>query len=160
MHCEDIVNPSGTWQHSYRALEKAYAEGYVQSIGVSNFDFPLLQSLETSTATILPHIVQNWGDLTHWDMDVRAWCELREVIYQPYAINRNIPSYPSSLLYRLQALANKYRVSIYTINNLAFLQTQAVIIPRSTVAEHLQDNLMIPSWRLTSEELALLGWKP
>ena len=50
MHCETTVDPSGTWQESWHAMEKAYAEGRLNSIGVSNFDRRLLEELgELST---------------------------------------------------------------------------------------------------------------
>ena len=47
MRCWDTEDPAGTWLQSYRALEKAYAEGQVMSIGVSNFDLSLLEQLHT-----------------------------------------------------------------------------------------------------------------
>lgn len=48
MRCWDVEDPAATWRESYRALERAYAEGRVRSIGVSNFDLPLLRELEES----------------------------------------------------------------------------------------------------------------
>lgn len=42
MHCETSEEPSGTWRESWNALERAYAEGHVASIGVSNFNHHLL----------------------------------------------------------------------------------------------------------------------
>lgn len=46
MHCQDTVDPRGTWRESWRALERAYAEGAVMSIGVSNFHLGLLEELQ------------------------------------------------------------------------------------------------------------------
>ncbi len=45
MHCHSAglgEAQGGTWRESWRALERLYAEGAVMSIGVSNFDTPLL----------------------------------------------------------------------------------------------------------------------
>lgn len=56
MHCEDTEEPGATWRESYRALEKAYDEGRILSIGVSNFDLPLLQELEQA-GTLFIHKV-------------------------------------------------------------------------------------------------------
>jgi diketogulonate reductase-like aldo/keto reductase len=47
LRCWDTEDPAGTWRESYRALERAYAEGRVLSIGVSNFDAALLEELHT-----------------------------------------------------------------------------------------------------------------
>ena len=62
MHCETTEDPEGTWHGSWRALEKAYAEGRVESIGVSNFDTDLLNEISAldSSVSVLPHLVQNW----------------------------------------------------------------------------------------------------
>jgi diketogulonate reductase-like aldo/keto reductase len=49
--------PFGTWQDSWRALEKLYAEGTVSAIGVSNFGPELMAEL-LDMATTTPHIVQ------------------------------------------------------------------------------------------------------
>ena len=64
MHCETTEDPAGTWEGSWRALERAYAEGRVDAIGVSNFDLPLLQRMqdEGREVSVLPHVVQNWAE--------------------------------------------------------------------------------------------------
>ena len=49
------------WEGSWLALEKAYAEGRVMSIGVSNFDAALLATF-SDRFTVRPHIVQNWSE--------------------------------------------------------------------------------------------------
>lgn len=72
MHCDDTVDPSATWKESWKALEKAYAEGQVMSIGVSNFDARLLKELEEE-AVVMPHLVQNWAEPGSMDLHVRAW---------------------------------------------------------------------------------------
>ena len=52
MHCDDIVDRAATWRESWRALERAYAEGAVMSIGVSNFHVELLNELKGTVITI------------------------------------------------------------------------------------------------------------
>lgn len=161
MHCDDVVDPQGTWQQSWKALEKLYAEGYLQTIGVSNFNVDQLQQLETKVATILPHAVQNYASIEHLDTDVRMWCSLRGIAYQPYATVRNIQFMNSdhrSLLKRIVADHATHGVNEHAVMLKYFLQTGACIIPRATKEEHLQKNLQLWSWGLTTQELADIGW--
>lgn len=60
MHCDNVVNPEGNWHQSYKALEKAYAEGDIMSIGISNFDAELLGEIHR-VSDCLPHLVQNYA---------------------------------------------------------------------------------------------------
>ena len=73
MHCETKKDPDGTWRESWKALEKAYAEGRVMCIGVSNFDVNLLEEL-LDIAAVKPHVVQNYAAPGSVDIDVRKWC--------------------------------------------------------------------------------------
>lgn len=157
MHCETTSDPDGTWQDSWNLLEKAYAEGLVNSIGVSNFNVAQLDEL-AEFASVLPHIVQNFAEPGNLDLDVRDWCVRNQVVYQPYASGRNIKSLSDELRLSIRSLSKKYNVSDYTIVQEFFAQTGAVIIPRSANADHLQENLVSHTWELTEEELRSLGW--
>ena len=79
--------PSGTWQQSWRALEKSYVEGTVRAIGVSNFDAHLLQEL-FGIASVPPHLVQNWMDPLHVDQHVLAICAETNTMFQAYSLVR------------------------------------------------------------------------
>lgn len=158
MHCEDVVDPEGTWQESWRALEKAFAEGRVQSIGVSNFNVELLEEL-ADMASVMPHLVQNHGELGRTDEAVRHWCHEHHVIYMPYATIRNLKS--STVAHALESLSKAKGVSQQVISLKFFLQTNAAVIPRSTSPDHLLENLQlgaIANWTLNSKEMALLEW--
>jgi diketogulonate reductase-like aldo/keto reductase len=83
MHCETTVDPEGTWVGSWYALEKAYAEGSVNAIGVSNFDFQLLDTfLDSGYFGNLPHVVQNFAEPGQMDRDVLDWCTENHVAFQ------------------------------------------------------------------------------
>jgi len=158
MHCDDAVDPNGTWQESWRALEKEYAEGRVQSIGVSNFHLELLKELE-SFATVLPHAVQNWGEPgTQLDTEVRRWCKANEVIYQPYASLRNLSSMSKEMREKLSRIARNHDKSEHAVALRFFLQTGASAIPRSNKPDHLAQNLEAFSWSLENEDMEALGW--
>ena len=159
MHCETTVDTSGTWQESWHALEKAYAEGRLNSIGVSNFDTSLLEELG-EFSTVRPHLVQNHAAPGNVDRDVRRWCEENFVMYQPYASLRNMASSAAPIKSTLRKIANEKGVSEYEIALKFFIQTEAIVIPRSKNVENLKNNLGVMSFDfdLTLGEMSSLGW--
>jgi diketogulonate reductase-like aldo/keto reductase len=171
MHCHDTMDPQGTWQQSWKALEKMYAEGYLQAIGVSNFDVTLLQQLKDKVGTILPHVVQNYASMDHPDTEVRLWCSVHGTAYQPYATIRNVRHLHADDRRVLQSIVRRVTdtdeagaaaraadVNEHAVLLRYFLQTGACIIPRATQVSHLQANLQLWSWGLTETEVASLGW--
>lgn len=157
MHCEDTVDPKGTWRESWKALEKAYAEGSVMSIGVSNFDVTLLNEL-LDFASIRPHVVQNFAEPGNVDGDVRAWCRDHGVLYQPYASIRNMDKLPAETLSALQRIASERAVSPHSVALRFFIQSGSGVIPRSKDAAHLKENLNAFSYELADSEMMELGW--
>ena len=157
MHCETTVDSRATWRESWRALERAYAEGRVLSIGVSNFNLALLEELRVSVATVLPLLVQNWAEPGNTDRAVRAWCDQYQVLYQPYAPLRNLRFLPTEVRRNLQSIAEHYQTTEQAVTLRFFLQTSAVVIPRSSSWIHLQENLMSAQLNLTGQEMLLLG---
>ena len=158
MHCETTVDPSGTWRESYRALERAYAEGRVMAIGVSNFDDRLLAEI-TDMASTLPHVVQNHADPARLDQLVRDWCRRNDVLFQPYAVQRNLKSLPRHLMATLERISASRNQTLNAVVLKFYHQTGAVLIPRSTNTAHLSANLNLGEWTLSPEEMNLLGWK-
>lgn len=157
MHCHTTVDPSGTWQQSWRALEKAYAEGRVVSIGVSNFDIQLLNELR-EISLLLPHLVQNWAEPGSLDRQVRSWCDSRRIVYQPYASGRNLEHLQAMIATALEEIAAAHNRSEYSIALRFFLQTGAAVIPRTRQLNHLEENLRVYDFELTDGEMARLGW--
>lgn len=157
MHCETKKDPDGTWRESWKALEKAYAEGRVMSIGVSNFDVNLLEEL-LDIAAVKPHVVQNYAAPGSVDIDVRKWCKEHEVIYQPYASIRNLHNSPPEIATVLQRIATEKAVSIHSVAIRFFIQSGSGVIPRSKDELHLKENLEAFRYNLTSSEMRELGW--
>jgi methylglyoxal/glyoxal reductase len=157
MHCETVEDPEGTWRESWLALEKAYSEGLVNTIGVSNFNRDLLTELE-QIATVLPHIVQNFADPSQMDYDVRDWCIERNIIYQPYASGRNLADLPAETKGTLERVASEHGKSEYITALRFMLQSGAVAMPRSSKYQHLKDNIEVLNFRLSEDQMFDLGW--
>jgi len=157
MHCEDTVDKSGTWGQSWRALERAYAEGSVMSIGVSNFDKNLLEVLQ-EIAVVTPHIVQNHETIGALDMGARIWCGQNDAVFVPYATARNLDFIPSHLKDNLASIAQAREISEHAVVHRFFTLIGSAVIPRSTNAEHLEENLITCRYELIDDEMAMLGW--
>lgn len=144
-HCRDTVDPKGTWQQSWRALEREYAEGRVMNIGVSNFDLPLLHELGQHAKTAV-QIVQNHaeiGDDQATDKNVRVWCRKRGTVYMPYAHQRNLQFLPEHLKESLQQISEMTGRSAHSVASRFFVQGGAAIIPRSSSPKHLAENAQV-----------------
>lgn len=158
MHCDTVADPNGTWQQSYKALEKAYAEGDIMSIGISNFDVELLDQIHT-VANTLPHILQNYASIGDDDIAVRKWCKATGVIFQPYASARNEKDMKNILpnaATAINQISNLSSKSHHSVIYRYFLDHGDSIIPRSTDTIHLMENLANLNWHLTSEQLKQL----
>ncbi len=157
MHCETTINPDATWHQSWRALERAYAEGRVMSIGVSNFNLQTLQYL-AYFANTMPHAVQNHATVGEVEMPVRIWCSDNAVVFTAYASIRNLHQLPDDLKTKVNEYAVKYDVSPQALVSRFMWQSFASIIPRSTKVEHLHELINIVNWQLTEAEMESLGW--
>lgn len=160
MHCQDVVEEGATWHESWRALEKAYSEGAVMSIGVSNFNDHLLQEA-IDYGIIRPHLVQNHADMENLDLHVRELSHRHGILFMPYAFQRNYRHLSAKTVRLLESVAAAHEKTPRDIILRFFVQTGAVIIPRSDDPDHLAHNLEVsssPSWSLTDAEMASLGW--
>jgi diketogulonate reductase-like aldo/keto reductase len=159
MHCETTVDPEGTWKGSWRALEKAYSEGVLNSIGVSNFNGDLLKEL-LEYAIIKPHIIQNFAEPGRMDLEVRQLCAKHKIVYQPYASGRNIRFLSQDIQASLNRMATKYSTTPYAVILKFLVQTgNLAAIPRTNNVDHLAPNLQVFDWTLDNEEMEALGWR-
>jgi diketogulonate reductase-like aldo/keto reductase len=175
---DKVKNPSGTWQQSYRALEKLYSEGMVLSIGVSNFDLRLLQRLE-GVAHIGPHVLQNQLDPVMYrtkegrrEQQLLQHCKGKGIFYQAYSSHRTL-SRPSAEYTQevkrtseaLRAVATKHfaseasnyrrwkRAKVQVL--LRWLTQKGVgVLPRSRDKSHIVQNLVgVFDWELDPEDI-------
>jgi diketogulonate reductase-like aldo/keto reductase len=158
MHCQDAVEADATWHASWRALEKAYAEGAVMSIGVSNFNEQLMQEV-IAHGIVRPHLVQNHADMENLDLYVRELCQRYGILFMPYAFQRNYRHLSGRTVRLLEDVAAAHGKTPRDVILRFFVQTGAVIIPRSDDPEHLAHNLDASfGWSLSGVEMASLGW--
>ena len=147
-----LHQPTANWREGYRKIEKAYKEGKVKAIGLSNFPEDLLKEA-IETMDIKPHVVQVEAHpyfpqtelkafLAETGMGLMAWYPLGHG-------DKNLINEPV-----FAKLAAKYGKSNAQIILRWHVQSGNVVFPGSRNPEHIRDNFDIFDFALTGEEMA------
>ena len=147
-----LHQPTDNWREGYRNIEKAYKEGKVKAIGLSNFPEALLQEA-VDAMEIKPHVVQVEAHpyypqtelkkvLAETGMGLMAWYPLGHR-------DKNLINEPV-----FTKLAAKYGKSNAQIILRWHIQSGNVIFPGSKNPAHIRDNFDIFDFALTDEEMA------
>jgi diketogulonate reductase-like aldo/keto reductase len=138
-------------QSVWRTLESFIDNGQVRQLGISNCYRPTdLQTLYQS-ARIKPAVLQNrFYAETHYDLDIRNYCNQKKIIYQSFW---TLSANPDLLAHAtMTALASTYKRTAAQI--LFRYLTQIDVVPLSgTQSEaHMRDDLAIFDFELTKQE--------
>lgn len=152
-----LHQPTDNWQAGYRNIEKAYREGKVKAIGISNFDIdPELTRQAIEFAEIKPQMVQVEAHpyypqkelkalLSNYGIGLMAWYPLghgdRSLIEEPV----------------FAELGKKYGKTSAQIILRWHIQSGNVIIPGSRNPAHIRDNFEVFDFELTDEEMARIA---
>lgn len=147
-----LHQPTANWREGYRQIEKAYKEGKVKAIGLSNFPDDLLREA-IETMEIKPQVVQVEAHpyfpqtelkkiLAETGMGLMAWYPLghgdKTLIEQPV----------------FGELGKKYGKTNAQIILRWHVQSGNVVIPGSKNPDHIRDNFDIFDFTLTDEDMA------
>ena len=147
-----LHQPTANWREGYRQIEKAYKEGKVKAIGLSNFPDELLREA-IDTMEIKPQMVQVEAHpyfpqtelkkiLAETGMGLMAWYPLghgdKTLIEQPV----------------FGELGKKYGKTNAQIILRWHVQSGNVVIPGSKNPDHIRDNFDIFDFTLTDEDMA------
>ena len=150
-----LHQPTDNWRAGYRAIEKAYKEGKVKAIGLSNFPDELLKEA-IDTMEIRPQVVQVEAHpyfpqtelkkiLTKTGMVLMAWYPLghgdKTLIQQPI----------------FSELAARYGKSNAQIILRWHIQSGNIVIPGSKNPAHIRDNFDIFDFALSDEDMAAIA---
>lgn len=148
-----LHQPTGDWKTAYRTLEKAYKDGKIKAIGISNFDRNPAQLKEVlDFANVKPQVLQAEAHPYFPQTEARQ-------ILKPYG-TRLMAWYPlgsgdSSLINEpiFTKLAKKYNKSNVQIILRWHTQMGFVVIPGSTNPAHIHANHDIFDFKLTDDEM-------
>lgn len=148
-----LHQPAGSWQKAYKTLEKAYKEGVIKSIGISNFEGEYIEEL-LKDCEITPQIIQAECHPSFPQDELRKTTDpkdIRIMAWFPLGGQGQVKQLLENEV--IVELAEKYQKSPAQIvlrwhNEIGF-----IVIPGSKNAEHIKDNLNIQDFELTKEDL-------
>lgn len=147
-----LHQPTDNWREGYKNIEKAYKEGKVKAIGLSNFPEDFLKEA-IDTMEVKPHVVQVEAHpyfpqmelkkiLAETGMGMMAWYPLGHG-------DKNLVNEPV-----FTELAAKYKKTNAQIILRWHIQRGNVIFPGSKNPEHIRDNFDIFDFELTDEDMS------
>ncbi|MBP3871542.1 MAG: aldo/keto reductase [Faecalicoccus sp.] len=147
-----IHQPAGNWMAGYRQLEKAYREGKVKTIGISNFEGEFLEELEKNWE-IVPQFMQVECHPYFSQKELRKTTDKYGIhLMSWYPLGHGDKSLVNEPVFT--KLAEKYGKSPQQIILRWHTQMQFAVIPGSKNVDHIRDNLNIFDFKLTEDEMA------
>ena len=141
-----IHQPFGDYYGTYRAMEEAYDEGKVRAIGVSNF-YPdrYLDIFQPAVNQVETHVFQQQKTAKEYmkknGTQIMSW--------GPFAEGKN--DYFNNPV--LKKIGEKYGKSVAQTALRFLLQSDVVLIPKSTHKNRMEENFNIFDFSLTDEEI-------
>lgn len=126
-------------REAWRALEDAHRTGRIRSIGVSNFQQHDLENI-LSSATVAPHVNQLLVHAGNTPSSLLTYCESKQILVEAYSpiahgvILRNA---------EVQAMAEKYGVSVPQLCIRYTLQLGTVSLPKTANPDHMRSNAQV-----------------
>jgi diketogulonate reductase-like aldo/keto reductase len=150
---------------SWRALEKIFSEGKARAIGVSNFMPKHLHEL-LSHAKVVPAVNQIEVSPFLQQRDVRALCAEHKIIVEAYSPLTKGARLNHPALKEIAARINRSTAQVLLRWG---LQSDLVVLPKSTTKERIAQNIALFDFELSAQEMSSLnaleeglvtGWDP
>ncbi len=150
-----IHQPAGNYIAGYKAMEKAYKDGRVKAIGLSNFSIAQIQEI-LSICEVNPTILQTEIHPYYPETELKAFLAENGMAIQAwYPLGHGDKALLEEPLFT--QLAAKYSKSSAQIILRWHIQMGNVIIPGSKNPEHIKANLDLFDFELTGEEMAQIA---
>lgn len=147
-----IHQPAGNYLAGYRLMEKAYKEGKVKAIGLSNFNKEQIQEI-LDTCEVKPAILQTEVHPYFQEKELKAFLNKESMVIQAwYPLGHGDKALTSEPVFT--KLAEKYGKSNAQIILRWHIQAGNIVIPGSKNPAHIRDNFDLFDFALTDEEMA------
>lgn len=147
-----IHQPAGNYVAGYRLMEKAYKEGKVRAIGLSNFNMAQIREI-LSLCEVKPAVLQTELHPYNQEPELKAFLRENGMTAQAwYPLGHGDKALREEPLFA--ELGKKYGKSVQQIILRWHIQSGNIVIPGSKNPEHIKTNLDLFDFSLTDEELA------
>ena len=146
-----IHQPFGDYYGTYRAMEEAYKEGKVRAIGVSNF-YPDRYLDLFHFAEIKPAVNQVETHVFQQQKVAKKYMEkhgTQIMSWGPFAEGKN--NYFQNPV--LKEIGDQYGKSVAQVALRFLLQSDVVVIPKSTHENRMQENFNVFDFTLSNEDM-------
>ena len=147
-----IHQPFGDYYGTWRAMEEAYKAGKIRAIGVSNFypdrflDLHHFAEIKPAVNQVETHVFQQQKIAKEYmkknGTQIESW--------GPFAEGKN--NYFHNPV--LREIGAKYNKSVAQTALRFLIQSDVVVIPKSTHIERMEENFRVFDFKLTGEEMA------
>lgn len=146
-----IHQPAGNYIAGYRLMEKAYKEGKVKAIGLSNFNQKQVQEI-LDICEVKPMILQTEAHPYHQENELKVFLDVEKIVVQAwYPLGHGDASLINEPLFT--RLAKKYGKSNTQVILRWHIQTGNVVIPGSKNPAHIKSNFKLFDFALTNAEM-------
>lgn len=147
-----IHQPSGNYVAGYRLMEKAYKEGKVRAIGLSNFNEEQIREI-LSICEVKPAILQTEVHPYYQEKNLKKFLDSQGMVIQAwYPLGHGDKGLLAEPVF--EKLGKKYGKTGAQIILRWHLQAGNVVIPGSKNPDHIRANFDLFDFALTNEEMA------
>ncbi|ORX64176.1 aldo/keto reductase [Anaeromyces robustus] len=147
-----LHQPTGDYIAGYKLLEKAYKEGKIKSIGVSNFDGKQIEEILEKFETV-PQVNQVECHPYFTQEELRKVMEPKNIkIMSWFPLGQGDANLINESVFT--ELAKKYNKSNAQIILKWHIQMGFLVIPGSKNVDHIRDNFNLFDFELTDEDMA------
>ena len=150
-----IHQPAGNYVAGYRQMEKAYKEGKVRAIGLSNFNQGQIEEI-LSLCEVKPAVLQTEVHPYFQERELKEFLSKEGMVIQAwYPLGHGDKALLEEPLFA--ELAQKYGKTNAQVILRWHIQAGNIVIPGSKNPAHIKDNFDLFDFSLTEEEMAKIA---
>lgn len=146
-----LHQPAGNWKRGYKQLEKAYKDGKIKAIGISNFEGKYIEEL-LEICEIVPQVIQVECHPYFAQDELRKITEPRNIkIMSWYPLGHGDKSLIEENVFK--TIGDKYNKTPAQIILKWHIEMGFIVIPGSKNVEHIKDNFNLFDFELSRSDM-------